>query len=206
MSIEGVFRKNGNIRQLRTLSESIDQLRPATTLMVTMEELFANQNAIQLAALLKRYLRELPEPLLTFSLYKLFVQCGRIVEDQEQKKKVLHLACCLLPKPNRDTVMMLFCCLKWVSTFSDTNKMDIPNLARVIAPSVLFDKPSQTSSASIAAAASAAVDLRQGAQEEINVIETLIREVDDLSIVSKSHVTDNESKLLMGISVHIDSF
>ncbi|GAN09776.1 LRG1 protein [Mucor ambiguus] len=183
MSIEGVFRKNGNIRQLRTLSESIDQLRPATTSMATMEELLANQNAIQLAALLKRYLRELPEPLLTFSLYKLFVQCGRIVEDQGQKKKALHLACCLLPKANRDTVIMLFCCLKWVSTFSDTNKMDIPNLARVIAPSVLFDRPSQTSSASIAAAASAAVDLRQGAQEEINVIETLIREVDDLSII-----------------------
>ncbi|KAL9541125.1 hypothetical protein MBANPS3_009300 [Mucor bainieri] len=183
MSIEGVFRKNGNIRQLRTLSESIDQLKPATTSMATMEQVLANQNAIQLAALLKRYLRELPEPLLTFSLYKLFVQCGRIVEDPGQKKKVLHLACCLLPKPNRDTVMMLFCCLKWVSTFSDTNKMDIPNLARVIAPSVLFDKPSQTSSASIAAAASAAVDLRQGAQEEINVIETLIREVDDLSII-----------------------
>jgi len=186
MSIEGVFRKNGNIRQLRTLSESIDQLQPAANSMASIEELLANQNAIQLAALLKRYLRELPEPLLTFSLYKLFVQCGRIVEDQGQKKKVLHLACCLLPKPNRDTVMMLFCCLKWVSTFSDTNKMDIPNLARVIAPSVLFDRPSQTSSTSIVVAASAAVDLRQGAQEEINVIETLIREVDDLSIVSSS--------------------
>ncbi|KAG1112877.1 hypothetical protein G6F42_014618 [Rhizopus arrhizus] len=183
MSIEGVFRKNGNIRQLRTLSESIDQLQPAANSMASIEELLANQNAIQLAALLKRYLRELPEPLLTFSLYKLFVQCGRIVEDQGQKKKVLHLACCLLPKPNRDTVMMLFCCLKWVSTFSDTNKMDIPNLARVIAPSVLFDRPSQTSSTSIVVAASAAVDLRQGAQEEINVIETLIREVDDLSII-----------------------
>ncbi|KAI8638170.1 hypothetical protein BD408DRAFT_423443 [Parasitella parasitica] len=177
MSIEGVFRKNGNIRQLRTLSESIDRLKSAST----MEKLLENQNAIQLAALIKRYLRELPEPLLTFSLYKLFVQSARIVGDQERRKKVLHLACCLLPKPNRDTVMMLFCCLKWVSSFSDTNKMDIPNLARVIAPSVLFERPSQTSNISVAA--SAAVDLRLGAQEEINVIETLIREVDELSII-----------------------
>ncbi|CEP10935.1 hypothetical protein [Parasitella parasitica] len=178
MSIEGVFRKNGNIRQLRTVSESIDRLGSASA----MEKLLESQNVIQLAALIKRYLRELPEPLLTFSLYKLFVQCGRIVEDPERRKKVLHLACCLLPKPNRDTVMMLFCCLKWVSTFSDTNKMDIPNLARVIAPSVLFERPSQTSNISIAA--SAAVDLRLGAQEEINVIETLIRDVEDLSIVN----------------------
>lgn len=181
MSIEGVFRKNGNIRQLRTLSESIDCLEPATCTTATMEELLANQNAIQLASLLKKYLRELPEPLLTFSLYKLFVQCGRIMEDEERKKKALHLACCLLPKSNRDTAMMIFCCLKWVSSFSDTNKMGIPNLARVIAPSVLFDRPSHTSNTSIPAAA---VDLRRGAQDEINIIETLIREVDDLSIVS----------------------
>lgn len=172
MSIEGVFRKNGNIRQLQVLSDTIDQQEQT---LESMESLLTEQNPIQLAAILKRYLRELPEPLFTYALYPLFLRCGRMQNNQ----KVLHLACCLLPKANRDTMLMLFCCLKWIATFSDTNKMDIPNLARVIAPSVLFEKPSPTSNTTAVAA-----DLRQGAQEEINVIETLIRIADDISTVS----------------------
>lgn len=169
MSIEGVFRKNGNIRQLNVLSDIIDQQEQT---LVSVESLLAEQSSIQLAAMLKRYLRELPEPLLTFGLYPLFLRCGRM----QNNHKALHLACCLLPKANRDTMLMLFCCLKWVATFSDTNKMDIPNLARVIAPSVLFEKPCQTSNV--------CADLRQGAQEEIDIIETLIRQADIISIVS----------------------
>ncbi len=35
---------------------------------------FADDNSIQLAALLKKFLRELPEPLLTFKLHKVFIQ------------------------------------------------------------------------------------------------------------------------------------
>lgn len=31
-----------------------------------------NENAIQLAALIKKFLREMPEPLLTFKLHRLF--------------------------------------------------------------------------------------------------------------------------------------
>jgi hypothetical protein len=170
MSVEGVFRKNGNIRQLKKVSGSIDSLPQPT--MEEMDLLLQDQNGVQLAALLKRYLRELPEPLFTYNLYKLFVQCGRASKG---RKRALHLACCLLPKPNRDTMVMLLCCLKWVSTFSDLNKMDIPNLARVIAPSVLYDKPSHSSTT---------VDLRKGAQEEINVIETLIRHIDEFAQVN----------------------
>lgn len=55
---------------------------------------------------------------------------------------VLHLACCILPKQNRDTLEVLFLFLRYVATFSEgdaTNgsKMDIGNLATVIAPNVL---------------------------------------------------------------------
>ncbi|CAJ0767458.1 15123_t:CDS:2, partial [Entrophospora sp. SA101] len=44
MSVEGIFRKNGNIRRLKDLSDVIE-----------------------------KFLRELPEPLLTFKLHKLFI-------------------------------------------------------------------------------------------------------------------------------------
>lgn len=170
MSIEGVFRKNGNIRQLRTLANNID-----CDNIENLESLLLRENSVQLASLLKRYLRELPEPLMTYPLYKVFVQCGKI-ESLQERERTLHLACCLLPKPNRDTMLLIFATLKWVATFSDTNKMDIPNLARVIAPNVLYDKTSL--------AAPTTAEVKKEAQEEINVIEILIREADQFSTVS----------------------
>jgi hypothetical protein len=65
MSVEGVFRKNGNIRRLKELSESIDKDPSAVNL--------SEDNPVQVAALLKKFLRDLPDPLLTFKLHRLFV-------------------------------------------------------------------------------------------------------------------------------------
>jgi hypothetical protein len=65
MSVEGVFRKNGNIRRLKELSEIIDR-NPS-------EAMLADENPIQVAALLKKFLREMPEPLLTFKLHRLLI-------------------------------------------------------------------------------------------------------------------------------------
>ena len=65
MSVEGVFRKNGNIRRLKELSESIDKDPSAVNL--------TEDNPVQVAALLKKFLREMPDPLLTFKLHRLFV-------------------------------------------------------------------------------------------------------------------------------------
>ena len=65
MSVEGIFRKNGNIRRLKELTDAID--RDPSSVDLTQD------NPVQLAALLKKFLRELPEPLLTFKLHRLFI-------------------------------------------------------------------------------------------------------------------------------------
>jgi hypothetical protein len=64
MAVEGIFRKNGNIRRLQQISEALDK----DTTNVNLSD----ENPVQLAALLKRFLREMPDPLLTFRLHKLF--------------------------------------------------------------------------------------------------------------------------------------
>lgn len=64
MAVEGIFRKNGNIRRLQQISEALDK----DTTNVNLSE----ENPVQLAALLKRFLREMPDPLLTFRLHKLY--------------------------------------------------------------------------------------------------------------------------------------
>lgn len=65
------------------------------------------------------------------------------IKDGEKRRRVLHLACCLLPKPHRDTMEVLFCFLNWAASFSmvdeeSGSKMDVHNLATVIAPNILF--------------------------------------------------------------------
>lgn len=64
MSVEGVFRKNGNIKGLKILAEKIDAKETEVDL--------SKENPVQVAALLKRFLRELPDPLLTHKLYDLY--------------------------------------------------------------------------------------------------------------------------------------
>lgn len=65
MSVEGVFRKNGNIRRLNALAENLDKAEGSVDLLP--------EGPVQIAALLKKFLRELPDPLLTFKLHKLFI-------------------------------------------------------------------------------------------------------------------------------------
>ncbi|KAJ7592826.1 Rho GTPase activation protein [Mycena floridula] len=136
LSLEGVFRKNGNIRRLRELTESFDRDPDSVDL--------ARDNAVQLAALLKKFLRDLPEPLMTFKLYRLLL-ASQSVPEPEDRKRLLHMLTILLPKSHRDTMEVLFVFLQWVTSFSHVDeetgsKLDIANLATVIAPSILYSR------------------------------------------------------------------
>lgn len=68
---EGIFRKNGNIRHLKEAGDTFE-LRQPTYL--------ENENEIQIAVLLKKWLRELPDPLLTHKLAPLFIQSQSIFD------------------------------------------------------------------------------------------------------------------------------
>ncbi|KAJ1975291.1 Rho-type GTPase activating protein Rga1 [Dimargaris xerosporica] len=136
LAIEGVFRKNGNIRRLKELSDSIDQDLAAANL--------DSETAIQCAALMKKFLREMAEPLLTFKLHKLFLACERICDEQAQLR-AFHYACTLLPVPNRDCTEVVFGLLHHVAQFAhvrtergEGSLMDIGNLATVITPNILY--------------------------------------------------------------------
>ncbi|KAK6068668.1 rho GTPase activator [Seiridium cupressi] len=142
LSVEGVFRKNGNIKRLTEQVAAVD--RDGCDAIRWNDE-----SPHQLAALLKRYLRELPDPLMTQKLYRLWIAATKI-RDDEKRRHCLHLACCLLPKIQRDTLEVLFSFLKWVATFhqvdEDTgSRMDVHNLARVMAPNILYCSQSSPS-------------------------------------------------------------
>ncbi len=134
LSIEGVFRKSGNIKKLTEQVAAVD--RDGCDVIRWNDE-----SPHQLAALLKRYLRDLPDPLMTFKLYRVWIAATKI-NDPDKRRQCLHMAFCLLPQTHRDTLEVLFTFFKWVATFhqvdEDTgSRMDVHNLARVIAPNIL---------------------------------------------------------------------
>ncbi|KZV93139.1 RhoGAP-domain-containing protein [Exidia glandulosa HHB12029] len=136
MSVEGIFRRNGNIRRLNDLVHNIDRDPSSVDL--------SQDNPVQLAALMKKFFRDLPDPLLTFKLHKLFC-ATQTLPNEADRKKYLHLITLLLPKPHRDTMEVLFVFLKWVASFAHVDeetgsKMDLPNLATVICPNILYSK------------------------------------------------------------------
>ncbi|KAI0328665.1 RhoGAP-domain-containing protein [Cubamyces sp. BRFM 1775] len=136
MSIEGIFRRNGNIRRLKELTEAID--RDASSVDLTQD------NPVQLAALLKKFFRDLPDPLMTYKLHRLFIATQSLPSEQE-RKRMLHMVSLILPKAHRDTLEVLFVFLKWVASFAHLDeetgsKMDLQNLATVICPSILYSR------------------------------------------------------------------
>ncbi|KAJ3027346.1 UNVERIFIED_CONTAM: hypothetical protein HDU68_003968 [Siphonaria sp. JEL0065] len=132
LTTEGIFRKNGNIRRLKETAEQFDQ-NPSLN---RLDE----DNVLQVAALLKKFFRDMPDPLLTFKLHFLFV-ASQDFEDLNKRKRILHLAMCLLPKANMDLLQVLLQFLRRVAEYKDSNKMDIPNLATVMCPNILYSKP-----------------------------------------------------------------
>lgn len=137
MSVEGIFRLNGNIKNLRELTEQINK----TPLKSPP---FSNYSAVQLAALMKKWLRELPNPLLTFNLYDLWIMTKR-EQDPEKCKRLLTLTYCMLPRSHRNLLEVLLYFFSWVASFAEIDestgsKMDTHNLATVIAPNILLSK------------------------------------------------------------------
>ena len=70
--------------------------------------------------------------------------CVALPTEQE-RDRMLHMISLILPKAHRDTMEVLFVFLKWVASFAhlDTetgSKMDLPNLATVICPSILYSR------------------------------------------------------------------
>ncbi|KAG8165220.1 hypothetical protein KVR01_005495 [Diaporthe batatas] len=172
LSVEGVFRKNGNIKKLSEMVEKIDREGCDNINLMA-------QPVVQVAALLKKYLREMPDPLMTNKLYRLWVVAAKI-QDDDKRRQCIHLVCCLLPKCHRDCLEVLLSFLKWAGNFHQVDdesgsKMDVKNLATVIAPNILYNPmkgPALDSEPMLA----------------INVVETLINDVESMCLVPDNFV------------------
>lgn len=89
-----------------------------------------------LASVLKYFLREMPEPLLTFECYENFITAANLSVEQD-RVAVLYDILRKLPPPNYDLMERLMFHLARIALHEETNRMSAASLAIVFAPCVL---------------------------------------------------------------------
>ncbi|XP_049773389.1 rho GTPase-activating protein conundrum [Schistocerca cancellata] len=93
----------------------------------------------ELAAVLKKLLRELPQPLLTAELTDMFYQVHAL-PTSELRQRALNLLVLLLPSECRYTLRALFSFLLQIIHHQSENKMTLHNVAMIIAPSLFHPR------------------------------------------------------------------
>ncbi|XP_003932469.2 rho GTPase-activating protein 18 isoform X2 [Saimiri boliviensis] len=89
------------------------------------------------ASLLKLFIRELPQPLLSVQYLKAF-QAVQNLPTKNQQLQALNLLVILLPDANRDTLKALLEFLQRVIDNKEKNKMTVMNVAMVMAPNLFM--------------------------------------------------------------------
>ncbi|XP_064529526.1 rho GTPase-activating protein 17 isoform X6 [Pseudopipra pipra] len=144
MREEGLFRIAAGASKLKKLKAALD----CSTSQ--LDEFYSDPHAV--AGALKSYLRELPEPLMTYSLYEEWTQAASI-QDQDKKLQELWRICNRLPEHYRVNFRYLIKFLAKLAQNSDVNKMTPSNIAIVLGPNLLWAK-NEGSLAEMAAATS----------------------------------------------------
>ncbi|XP_066221012.1 rho GTPase-activating protein 44 isoform X5 [Saccopteryx leptura] len=126
---EGLFRVAPSASKLKKLKAALD------CCVVDVQEYSADPHAI--AGALKSYLRELPEPLMTFELYDEWIQASN-TQEQDKRLQALWNACEKLPKANHNNIRYLIKFLSKLSEYQDINKMTPSNMAIVLGPNLLW--------------------------------------------------------------------
>ncbi|KAG7265449.1 hypothetical protein CRUP_002258 [Coryphaenoides rupestris] len=99
------------------------------------------------AVILKTFIRELPEPLLTYALYNDIVNFASVPgDDQAATMKALVAS---LPEENYASLRYLITFLAQVSANSEVNKMSNGNLAVVFGPNLLWGRDNAMSLSAI---------------------------------------------------------
>lgn len=186
----GIFRLGSSRKRVRQLREEFDQ-----GWEVQMDE---ESGVHDVAALLKEFLRDLPDPLLTRDLYTAFLNTT-LLEPSEQER-ALQLLVFLLPPCNSDTLQRLLRLLSTVAAHADDaldgagrkipgNKMTPLNLATIFGPNLLHkaknpDREFAVESLARAEESAAVIGVLQRLIERSGALFTVSAELQDEVLVS----------------------
>ncbi|VVD04556.1 unnamed protein product [Leptidea sinapis] len=152
LSEEGLFRIAGGTSKVRRMKLSLD----AGLFNVPLPPDYRDMHVV--SSVLKSYLRELPEPLLTYRLYENFILASRQPTEQA-RLNALWEGVHLLPDANFQNLRYLIKFLSALTQNQSTNKMTPSNLAIVIAPNLLWAADESTFDMNITTAVNCVVEL-----------------------------------------------
>ncbi|XP_078393787.1 rho GTPase-activating protein 12b isoform X1 [Cetorhinus maximus] len=130
LNIDGLYRVSGNLAVIQKLRFAVNH----------DEKLDLNDSKWEdinvITGALKMFFRELPEPLFTYHLFNDFVNAIKTPDYKHRIQGITELIR-LLPKPNHDTMQVLFKHLVKVITRSEVNRMTSQSVAIVFGPTLL---------------------------------------------------------------------
>ncbi|XP_061412325.1 rho GTPase-activating protein 19 isoform X3 [Lethenteron reissneri] len=144
LHVEGLFRVSGSSLRQQALRDLLNSGRE-----VDLDNAMFHPQDV--ASVLKAFLGELPEPLLTHRHYNAHLKINELtlfdttgnktsVVDKERQLEALQLLFLLLPSANRNLLRLLLDLLHQTARRQDTNKMSAFNLALMFSPHILWPR------------------------------------------------------------------
>ncbi|XP_073912322.1 rho GTPase-activating protein 12 isoform X4 [Castor canadensis] len=129
LDIDGIYRVSGNLAVIQKLRFAVNHDEKLDLNDSKWEDIHVITGA------LKMFFRELPEPLFTFNHFNDFVNA--IKQEPRQRVAAVKDLIRQLPKPNQDTMQILFRHLKRVIENGEKNRMTYQSIAIVFGPTLL---------------------------------------------------------------------
>ncbi|XP_041112773.1 rho GTPase-activating protein 40-like isoform X2 [Polyodon spathula] len=175
---EGILRVPGSQSRIKNLQQKLEtNFYPG---LFSWEDVNPND----VAALLKKFIRELPAPLLTPEHLHTF-NTVQYIKDLQQRLHVLNLLVLLLPEPNRSTLKALLEYLEKVVSRENKNRMSLWNVSTIMAPNLFMHK-------GVPPSKPAEGDEKEQAERTADVMRLLIQYQDLLWTVRK--LNENSSR------------
>ncbi|KAM6134923.1 rho GTPase-activating protein 12 isoform 4-T4 [Pterocles gutturalis] len=129
LDVDGLYRVSGNLAVIQKLRFAVNHDEKLDLNDSKWEDIHVITGA------LKMFFRELPEPLFTYNHFNDFVNA--IKQEPKQRVHAVKELIKQLPKPNQDTMQVLFRHLKRVVENGEKNRMTYQSVAIVFGPTLL---------------------------------------------------------------------
>ncbi|XP_046382689.1 rho GTPase-activating protein conundrum isoform X3 [Ischnura elegans] len=137
---QGILRVAGHNAKVEGAKQRLDQeayrSESYNAWNAVVDSILSACSVHDLSALLKRFMRDLPEPLLTLDLVETFYRCHVVPDKNGERDKALNALALMLPAPNRDALRVILSFLERVSNHEASNRMSTHNVAMVMAPNL----------------------------------------------------------------------
>ncbi|KAM6307601.1 rho GTPase-activating protein 15 [Aegotheles albertisi] len=130
LEVDGIYRVSGNLATIQKLRFVVNQEEKLNLDDSQWEDIHVVTGA------LKMFFRELPEPLFPYCFFEQFVEAIKIQDNASRIKSIRNLVK-KLPRPNYDTMKILFEHLKKIAAKESVNLMSTQSLGIVFGPTLL---------------------------------------------------------------------